>query len=155
MVYNIDDESVPIRLNIPERNTTFQVKIYFAELCFKHMFQICVRDANYKLIWGRKSMLSRNYRKIRNRVPEETLELYNLETDPGETTNIASSYPQVVADLKQFGLSNYEQMIPPAMGLHTWVIVSFIAIILKYSRQSCSNQTLIASMAVTMDGAKR
>ena len=118
------------------------------------MIQICVRDGNYKLIWGRKSMLSRNYRKIRNRVPEETLELYNLETDPGETTNIASSYPQVVADLKQFGLSNYEKMIPPAMGLHTWVIVSFNAILLKYSRESCSNQTLITAMAATMDGAK-
>ena len=83
-----------------------------------------MRKGNFKLIWGRKSILSRNFRKIRNRIPDEKVELYNLETDPLETTNIADSHPDVVEDLKNFGISNYERMIPPAMGLHTWVIVS-------------------------------
>ena len=76
------------------------------------------------MIWGRKSMLARNYRKVRNRSDEDEVELYNLATDPGETENIADTYPDVVEGLKQFGISNYEAMVPPAVGLHNWVIVS-------------------------------
>jgi hypothetical protein len=83
-----------------------------------------VREGNFKLIWGAKYMLARNYRKILNRSLEEQVELYNLETNPGETDNIADSYPDVVEDLKQFGILNYEKMVPPAIGLQHWVIVS-------------------------------
>ena len=90
-----------------------------------------MREGNFKLIWGRKSMLSRNYRNIRNRSPEEEVELYNLETDPGETENIADSHPDVVEDLKQFGISNYEAMVPPAMGFHNWALVSLALTSLK------------------------
>ena len=76
-------------------------------------------------------MLARNYRKVRNRSPEEEVELYNLETDPEETDNIADSHPDVVEDLKQFGISNYEAMVPPAVGLHNWVIVSLASSTLR------------------------
>ena len=69
-------------------------------------------------------MLKRNYRKTKHRSPEEEVELYNLETDPGEYENIASSLPDIVANLKQFGIANYEKMVPPAMGLQHWVLVS-------------------------------
>ena len=69
-------------------------------------------------------MMKRNYRKTKHRSPEEELELYNLETDPGEYENIASAYPAVVEDLKQFEIANYEKMVPPSMGLQHWVLVS-------------------------------
>ena len=74
-------------------------------------------------------MLARNYRKVRNRSPEEEVELYNLETDPRETDNIADSHPDVVEDLKLFGISNYETMVPPAMGFHNWALVSLIQLV--------------------------
>ena len=71
-------------------------------------------------------MLSRNYRKVRNRSPEETVELYNLADDPSETVNVAFSYQDVVESLKQFGMLNYERMVPPSVGIHKLVIVSNI-----------------------------
>ena len=77
-------------------------------------------------------MLARNYRKVRNRSPEKEVELYNLETDPGETENIADSHPDVVEDLKQFGISNYEAMVPPAMGFHNWALVSLAPTCLQF-----------------------
>ena len=83
-----------------------------------------MRDSKYKLIWGPKYMMKRNYRKTKHRSPEEELKLYNLETDPGEYENIASAYPAVVEGLKQFGIANYEKMVPPSMGLQHWVLVS-------------------------------
>jgi hypothetical protein len=60
-------------------------------------------------------MLKRNYRKTKHRNPEEEVELYNLETDPGEYENIASVYPDI---------ANYEKMALSAMGLQHWVLVS-------------------------------
>jgi len=108
MVYNIDDETVPARLDIHEKRTTFQ---------------ICVRIGKYKLIWGTKYMLARHYRKLKNRGTGGEIELYNLETDPGETENISQLFPDVVEELKYFGLQNYERMVPPEMGLKNWVIV--------------------------------
>ena len=125
MVYNIDDETVPARLNIHEKRTTFQVKKN-KEVRLKSkpfVIQICVRDGQYKLIWGTKYMLARHYRKLKHRGTDEKLELYNLETDPGETENISQLYPDVVEKLKYFGLQNYEEMVPPGMGLKNWVIV--------------------------------
>ena len=126
MVYNIDDEMVPARLELPDKTTIFQVtETWLQNRNNKCLFQICVRDAMYKLIWGTKYMLARNYRKTTDRSSEENLELYNLSNDPGEQENIASTHPEVVEQLKQFGIENYEKMVPPAMGLQHWVIVSF------------------------------
>ena len=68
-------------------------------------------------------MLVRHYRKLRNRGTGGEIELYNLETDPGETENISQLFPDVVEELKYFGLQNYERMVPPEMGLKNWVIV--------------------------------
>ena len=87
------------------------------------LFQICVREGKYKLIWGTKYMLSRHYRKLKTRGEEEEVELFDLDSDPGETENIADIFPDVVGQLKQFGLQKYENMIPPAMGIKNWVIV--------------------------------
>jgi len=108
MVYNIDDETVPARLDIPGNMRSFQ---------------ICVREGKYKLIWGTKYMLVRHYRKLKTRGEEEEVELFDLDNDPGETENIADIFPDVVRQLKQFGLQNYENMIPPAMGIKNWVII--------------------------------
>ena len=68
-------------------------------------------------------MLDRHYRKFSKRGTVEDIELYNLETDPGEIENISQLFPDVVEKLKYFGLQNYEKMVPPAVGQNTWVIV--------------------------------
>ena len=82
-----------------------------------------MRDRNYKLIWGTKYMLTRHYRKWKYRGTEEEIELYNLETDPGERENISRLFPDVVKKLEYFGLQNYEKMVPPGVGQKNWVIV--------------------------------
>ena len=50
------------------------------------------------------------YKGIRNNVikkPDSTLELYDLKTDIGETTNIADKHPDVVAQLDKCMKSAY------------------------------------------------
>ena len=68
-------------------------------------------------------MLERHYRKFSKRGTVEDIELYDLETDPGETENISQLFPDVVEKLKYFGLQNYEKMVPPGVGQKNWVIV--------------------------------
>ena len=81
-------------------------------------------------MWGSPYILSRKYRNFKHRSENENLELFNLEDDPSEMKNIAAENPALVEELKQFGLSNYELMVPPVVGYQNWVIVS--ATSLKY-----------------------
>ena len=74
-MYNIDDETVPARLNTDDKKTTFQVKIKSCKIFpVIILLQICVREGKYKLIWGTKYMLGRHYRKLKNRGTEEERE---------------------------------------------------------------------------------
>ncbi|AQT68079.1 Arylsulfatase [Anaerohalosphaera lusitana] len=41
--------------------------------------------------------------------PNPPVNLYNLDTDPGETTNVASVYPGIAAELKQLMLEAHER----------------------------------------------
>ena len=80
-------------------------------------------------MWGSPYILSRKYRNFKYRSENENLELFNLVDDPSETRNIAAENPALVEELKQFGLSNYELMVPPVAGYQNWVIVSAYSIV--------------------------
>ena len=67
-------------------------------------------------------MLSRHYRKIKQRKTGDALELYDLDADPGESTNIAAEFPDIIQKLKNIGLEQYAKMIPPSMGYKSWVV---------------------------------
>ncbi len=59
---------------------------------------------------GKQAVRMGRYKGIRNNVikkPDSTLELYDLKTDIGETTNIAEKHPDVVAQLDEFMKSAY------------------------------------------------
>lgn len=58
-----------------------------------------VRSGSFKLVLPRSDTPSGLgwWARMIEAVPE--LQLYNLDNDPGETTNVASTHPQVVADL--------------------------------------------------------
>ena len=80
-----------------------------------------MRYRNYKLVWGHPEMLHRTYRK--NREPQPSvLELYDLQQDPEERFNIASTNREMVDYLKGFALYEYRSVVPPKTGvlaLHT------------------------------------
>ena len=66
----------------------------------------------------------RSYRKAKaagdSGPGKQVLELYNLDKDPREATNIASYRMDVVLRLKSLALNYYRDMIPPRfMGLQT------------------------------------
>ena len=69
-------------------------------------FQIGVRGRRYKLVWGQSSMLHRSYRKPQYSkagvtTEFQSLQLYDLQEDPGETRNLAAENPKLIAELKQ------------------------------------------------------
>ena len=70
-------------------------------------------------------MLYRSYRKNAERAKKEHLELYDLKTDPRETKNIADKQKDIVENLKKFAVSNYEELVPPKVGLQSMFIVSY------------------------------
>ena len=39
-----------------------------------------------------------------------------------QTENLAERRPGKVKRLQRWGLDQYRRMVPPAMGLHTWVL---------------------------------
>lgn len=56
----------------------------------------------FPLLGGRMAIRSGDWKGVRYNViknPDSPLELYNLKSDPGETTNVASQYPEISKDL--------------------------------------------------------
>ena len=54
---------------------------------------------------GKQAVRWENWKGVRNNVgknPESTLELYNLDTDLGETNNVASQHPEIVKRIDQY-----------------------------------------------------
>lgn len=59
---------------------------------------------DYPEVGGREAIRRGDWKAIRYRVnknPNSTPELYNLETDPSETTNVAAEHPDIVAELAE------------------------------------------------------
>lgn len=114
IVYNIDDSLVPGQLDGPARRT---------------MFQVALREGNYKMIWGQATMLHRGFRSAKkNGVEvneEQGLELYNLFDDPGEERNLAdpatanASSANIVEQLKEIAIGYHRGLAPPRLGLLT------------------------------------
>ncbi|HJZ42014.1 MAG TPA: sulfatase/phosphatase domain-containing protein [Bacteroidales bacterium] len=53
---------------------------------------------------GRKALVSGKWKAVQNHVntiPPGAVELYDLDADPGETCNLASSYPDRVHDMEE------------------------------------------------------
>jgi arylsulfatase A-like enzyme len=61
---------------------------------------LCIRQANWKLIPQLGSGGFSTPSKVVPKPGEPTVQLYNLETDPGETKNLAESQPQRIAEMK-------------------------------------------------------
>jgi arylsulfatase A-like enzyme len=62
--------------------------------------QQCVRQGDWKLV-------RQNLNVARNAVKKSTTELYNLATDPRETTDIAAKHPEIVAQLSAIATSQH------------------------------------------------
>lgn len=62
-------------------------------------FRAAIRDGDYKLVW-------------QVTLPPQ-IELFNLKTDPSETTNIAADNPQKVAELQQRLIALSRDAVPP------------------------------------------
>lgn len=67
-----------------------------------------IRTPRWKLILPHKSVMLENRRggkggrRVPNRVAQLELALYDLETDPSETTDVSGQYPEVVTELQAF-----------------------------------------------------
>jgi len=100
MVYNIDDGFLPTVLKATDKTKKFQ---------------IVIRNEKYKLIWGQVNVILRSSRDKEDfglNFNQEVLELYNLEEDPQETTNLAGQLPDILKKLKQEGLEYYKDLQP-------------------------------------------
>jgi len=103
IVYNIDDLSLPPILAGPT--------IY-------EKYQTGIRVGRYKLIWGQPGMLKRGHHNPGNsngplENEMQTLEMYDLEDDPGETINLALRRSSIKERLQQKVLELYPSMVPP------------------------------------------
>jgi len=102
MVYNVDD--------------SFMSPIYYnSEKKGRKKFQIVVREKDMKLIWGQVNVVKKSSKEKEGkglRFNKKLLELYDLVSDPKETTNLARSHPKIVKRLKEVGRMYYNQQQP-------------------------------------------
>ncbi|MEM0965860.1 MAG: arylsulfatase [Verrucomicrobiota bacterium] len=69
---------------------------------------------------GRLAVRSGKWKGVRYNVhkdPSSTLELYNLEIDPGETTNVAADHPEIVARLGAYMREAHEESAYPTFAI--------------------------------------
>lgn len=81
-------------------------------------FRAAIRQGDYKLVW-------------RTTLPPQ-VELFNLATDPSESTNIAADHPDKVAELEQRAIALSRDAVPPlfmteAFGAAKQVLFSTVA----------------------------
>ena len=112
MVYNIDDNFVPAVLSVGQKSPK--------------MFQVLVRREEYKLIFGQTGMLHRGNRQDKKGKKcdldrdVQTVQLYDLVADPGETNNIAVDRQDVVDEMVEMVTELYRDVVPPRFqGLQT------------------------------------
>jgi arylsulfatase A-like enzyme len=90
-----------------EGTATAPVRPYLITQAFGGQRTLSIRRANWKYIAHRGSGGNNNYDKgelkpyaLPETDPEAPAQLYNLETDPRETTNLFFKHPEVIAELK-------------------------------------------------------
>ena len=80
--------------------------------------QIGIRNYRYKLIWGQPGMLYRGYRPPQYsqggvQTDFQTIQLFDLMTDPGETRNLAARRKVITNKFLEKARELYAGLVPP------------------------------------------
>ena len=80
--------------------------------------QIGIRNYRYKLIWGQPGMLYRGYRPPQYsqggvQTDFQTIQLFDLMTDPGETRNLAARRTVITNKFLEKARELYAGLVPP------------------------------------------
>ena len=86
-----------------------------------------MRNYRFKLVWGQAGMLYRGYRHPQYSeggimTQFQTLELFDLQTDPGETRNIAARRKAITDKFLEKALELYRELVPPRFSTSQSVI---------------------------------
>jgi choline-sulfatase len=76
--------------------------------------EVFAADTNWKLIFGSGKRKRTDGYETDNPTPGRTLKLFNKKADPGEFTNVAAKYPEVVDSMQQSILKRYRATHPDA-----------------------------------------
>jgi choline-sulfatase len=76
--------------------------------------EACIRTAQWKYSHCSGKRERTDGYKTENTTPGRTIRLYELRTDPGEFTNVASKHPEVVAELANVMLARFRATHPEA-----------------------------------------
>merc|ERR1719347_1924521 len=103
MVYNIDDVFVPN---------------FLTGGIIQQKFQIGIRNYRFKLVWGQSGMLYRGHRSPQYsqggiNTQFQSLELFDLLKDPGETKNIAGRREVITNKFIKKAKELYKDIVPP------------------------------------------
>ena len=79
------------------------------------------------MVWGQSGMLYRGYRHPQYseggiQTQFQTLELFDLKTDPGETRNIAARRKNITNKFMEKALEFYQEIVPPRFSTSQSVI---------------------------------
>ncbi|MDE3167517.1 MAG: sulfatase-like hydrolase/transferase, partial [Acidobacteriota bacterium] len=76
--------------------------------------EACVRTERWKYAHGSGKRARQDGYRTDNPTPGRTVRLYDLESDPGEFTNVAAKHPEVVEDLAKRMLGRFRGTHPEA-----------------------------------------
>ena len=101
-VYNIDEKNSPL---------------HYGPGASRAAWSVAVRRGPFKLIWGEPREMEIQGKAKKNKKTKDTdvdiLQLYNVESDPSESTNLAyyPAYKNTLEDLKKYGIEMSTHMV--------------------------------------------